>query len=198
MFPLLLFLLLAHPSKLLLKLDINDINENSHAVSSATLPSVTLPMTTPRWRRLPLLRKEEESMLELLLRGYIDRQFLEEQRAPVLSVTPSSLTLTLTTPHTTPATDELMPDQHPQWFYPKSNPSQKPIVLPLNVLEEAPLIRQQGNLGNGGVTDNDGSSFYRTTTATTDKCAGSTGVGEEAGDLVATDSVPTIPYMSTV
>jgi len=87
-----------------------DINENSHAISSATLPSVTVPMTTPRWRRLPLLRKEEENMLELLLRGYIDRQFLEEQRA----LTPSSSSAGLTTPHTTPATDHLMPDLHPQ------------------------------------------------------------------------------------
>ena len=73
-FHLLLLLLLARQSNLLLKLDINDINENYHddVSSSATLPSVTLPMTTPRWRRLPLLREEEERVLDLLLRGYID------------------------------------------------------------------------------------------------------------------------------
>ena len=74
-FRLLLLLLLAHQSNLLLKLDIkdiNDINENSHddVSSSTTLLSVTLPMTTPRWRRLPLLREEEERVLDLLLRGF--------------------------------------------------------------------------------------------------------------------------------
>ena len=169
-FRLLLLLLLARQSNLLLKLDINDINENSHddVSSSSTLPSVTLPMTTPRWRRLPLLREEEERVLDLLLRGYIDRQFLEEeQRAPILSVTDSPALLT--TPHTTPATDELMPDLHPEWFYPRSNPSQKPIVLPLNILEEDLAGQQQGNLGNGGETNNDGLRCSPTTAAD-DKC----------------------------
>ena len=139
-------LLLARPSNPLLKENSNTIFSVTQATSSATATpgSVTLPMTTPRWRRLPLQREKEENILELLLRGYIDRQLLEEERA-LVTASPNklpqsrlnkgddlrkSVTLSpeLTTPHTTPAGNGgLVPDLHPQWFYPKSNPSQKPI-----------------------------------------------------------------------
>ena len=92
-------LLLARPSNPLLKLGLHDLKENSNTIfsvtpatssSTATPGSVTLPMTTPRWRRLPLQREKEENILELLLRGYIDRQLLEEERA-LVTASPNNL-----------------------------------------------------------------------------------------------------------
>ena len=95
----------------------------------------------------------------------------------------------LTTPHTTPAGNGgLMPDLHPQWFYPKSNPSQKPIVLPLNILEGDPAWKNS-NLGNEG---GNAVSPAAAVSSAEDKSV-STGVGEEEGDLVTTDLMKSGP-----
>ena len=81
-----------------------------------------------------------------------------------------------------------MPDPHPQWFYPKSNPSQKPIVLPLNILEGDPAWKKS-NLGNEG---GNAVSPAAAVSSGEDKSV-STGAGEEEGDLVTTDLIKSGP-----